>query len=104
MGTPQPEQHELLLDESLVEWTAYWDARGPLTAALERRKAWEYKVRCEFAARGLKPLPWVADEIRSGKAERIRNRSLRNLVRNRAILARLRRQGYTFDAEHRLVA
>ena len=53
-----------------------------------------------FAAQGLKPVPWVANNIRSGTFERDRNPSWENFWRNHAKLAMWRRQGYTFDSGH----
>jgi len=103
---PQADQQNEsdLLALSLAEWHAHWDVLGPLTRQLERRKALEYEVRCNFAAKGQVPRSWVADEIRSGEFERRRARSLRNLAHRAALRDMWRRQGYTFDSEHRLIA
>jgi hypothetical protein len=113
MGIPRPEDqekdHSLVLEASLEEWSAYWDEQGPLTAEGERRKRLEEEWRRNLVAAGstpaeMMPASWLIRDIRSGKYERDYNRWERNLWRNQVRRAMWRRQGYTFDAEHRLVA
>jgi hypothetical protein len=93
------------LARSLAECEAYW--RGvPFFAERRRRYETERKYRLECAERGYEPTPddWVITDIRSGEWERRRKRSMQNLLHDRARLTRLKREGYSFDAEHRLVA
>ena len=102
------ESRASLLEDSLAAVSAYWDAR-PLTAEGKRRKLEEEKVRrhlvanANIAADGM-PAGWLIEQIRSGESERLRAEGRRNYLMNRAKMARLRREGYTFDTEHRLVA
>lgn len=92
------------LAESRKECAAYWDQLGPLTAAQKRRKAHELAWRKNLAAAGAMPTPELIADIRSGEKDRRDHQSMQNLLRSRARLAQWRRDGYSFDAEHRLVA
>jgi len=103
------ESRASLFADSLAAVSAYWDAQGPLTAEGKRRKLEEEKVRrhlvanAKIAADGM-PAGWLIEQIRSGESERLRAEGRRNYLMNRAKMARLRREGYTFDVEHRLIA
>jgi hypothetical protein len=89
---------------SLAEWQAYWGSLEKLTPAQNRRQKVELEYRLGLIKLGQLPLASQIDEIRSGVYERQKAESLRNMYRNRARLAMWKRQGYTFDAQHRLVA
>lgn len=97
---------QAVLARSLVDCEAYWNALGTLTKAEERRREHECEVRTICAAQGCDvPAPddpMIAD-IRSGKKERRDKRSMQALLRDQAKLAKWKREGYSFDAEHRLV-
>jgi hypothetical protein len=90
--------------ESLAEHADYWSGLGTLTPAQRRWSAFELELREELAAKGEKPAEWLIAEIRTGQWERCQRRSMRNMLRSQAKLAMWRREGYTFDAEHRLLA
>jgi hypothetical protein len=64
----------------------------------------EAELRANLAAKGEEPAEWLVDEIRSGAWKQRQRQNMRNLQRNQVRLVRLKREGYTFDAEHRLVA
>src|SRR5215204_1818398 len=53
---------------------------------------------------GAEPQEWVKEAIRSGEWDRRQAENLRNMRRSVQRLAQLKREGYSFDAEHRLVA
>jgi hypothetical protein len=57
-----------------------------------------------LAAQGLLPADWLVADIRSGAKESRDRQSRRNMLRNLAKLAHWKREGYSFDAERRLVA
>jgi hypothetical protein len=78
-------------------------AQDELTAG-ERRSRFEAELRAALAARGEQPAEWLITEIRSGVWERRQRRNMRNLLLNRAKLAQWKRDGYSFDEKHRLVA
>jgi hypothetical protein len=97
------------LAESLAEHAAYWNSLGALTPAQKRWKAHELAWRKNLAAAAqtraeAMPATWLIASIRSGEKERRDQRSMQNLLRDRARLAQWRREGYSFDSEHRLVA
>jgi hypothetical protein len=103
------ERRALLLKASLAAFSAYWAAQGPQTAEGKRRKLEEEKLRRQLVASAkiatdAMPAGWLIEQIRSGESERLRAEGRRNYLMNRAKLARLRREGYAFDAQHRLVA
>jgi hypothetical protein len=79
-------------------------ARDVAELELAERARVEREVRESLAARGEEPAAWVIETIRSGQWKRRAARNLKTLHRNRGHLARLRREGYTFDSERRLVA
>jgi hypothetical protein len=90
---------------SLADCEAYWNAQGKqLRAAQERWRAHEREWRANLAAQGLLPAEWLVADIRSGAKERRDQRNMQALLHDRARLARLKRDGYSFDANHRLVA
>ena len=89
---------------SLADCQAYWLALGTLTAAQKRWREHEREWRTNLAAQGLLPAEWLVADIRSGAKERRDRQSMQNLLRDRARLASLKQAGYSFDAEHRLVA
>jgi hypothetical protein len=93
-----------VLAESLAEHSAYWGSHGKLRPEQERWKAFELEMRENYAAKGEKPTDRIISEIRSGRWEKQQQRSMAELKRQRARLAWLRHEGYTFDADHRLVA
>jgi hypothetical protein len=112
---------EAALAQSLGDCNAHWDEQGELTAEQKRRKFEEETFRrglavnaktaerdlglsAEAAVLAAKPVEWAIELIRSGESERLRVEGRRNYLMNRAKLARWRREGYTFDAEHRMVA
>jgi hypothetical protein len=64
----------------------------------------EAELRANLAAKGEEPADWLIAEIRSGRWKQRQRQNMRNLQRNQVRLVRLKREGYTFDAEHRLVA
>jgi hypothetical protein len=92
---------------SLADWAAYWNAQGPLNAGQRRWRYFERELRINCAAKGCE-VPDAGDrsiaEIRCGKWEQRQRESMHNLSRDRARLARWKREGYSFDEEHRLVA
>jgi DNA-directed RNA polymerase subunit RPC12/RpoP len=90
--------------ECVAEHADYWSALGTLTRAQKRWSAFELELRKNMAAKGEKPVEGLVGEIRSGRWEQRQQRNMRNLLRDRARLAMWKREGYTFDAEHRLVA
>jgi hypothetical protein len=92
------------LAKSVAACDAYWKPLEPLTQKQERRKAIELQCRKGFVKIGETPTARVVEEIRSGEYERQVAESRKNLLKNRAKLLRWRREGYTFDAQHRLVA
>jgi hypothetical protein len=97
------------LRDSLADHAAYWSSLGELTPAQKRWQAVEEKLRKNLAAQATMrtdamPAAWQLKEIRSGRWEQRQRQNMQNLLRNRARLWRLRRDGYSFDAEHRLVA
>jgi hypothetical protein len=96
-----------VLAQSLADHAAYWDVLGPLTPAQRRWRDFERELRTNMAAQG-RQVPAANDpiiaEIRSGAWESRQRRNMQNLLRNRARLAQWKREGYSFDAEHRLVA
>jgi hypothetical protein len=103
------EDRQQWLRESLADHRAYWDSQNPLTRAQMRWKAFEESFRRNLVAQAetradVMPNPRIVDEVRSGQWEQRQRRNLENMLRSRARLAQLRRDGYTFDAEHRLVA
>ena len=105
----EEESRALLLRDSLAELSAYWDAQGHLTAEQKRRQLEEEKWRRQLAAKAesaaeAMPAGRLIEQVRSGESERLRAEGRRNYLMNRAKLARWRREGYTFDAQHRLVA
>jgi hypothetical protein len=100
----EPATAERVAVESLAEHAAYWSSLGELTPAQKRWSASELEWRKNMAAKGDKPVEWLIGEIRSGRRERQQQRNMRNLLRDRARLAMWKREGYTFDAEHRLVS
>jgi len=53
---------------------------------------------------GAEPQEWLKEAIRSGEWDRRQAENLRNMRRSVQRLAQLKREGYSFDAEHRLVA
>jgi hypothetical protein len=93
-----------VLARSLAEHEAYWNALGTLTPAQRRWSKFERKLRIDLAAKGEKPPEWLIAEIRCGRWEQRQQESMRNLLHGKARLARLKHEGYSFDAEHRLVA
>jgi hypothetical protein len=93
-----------VLVRSLAEHAAYWDAQGTLTKAQRRWSTFERELRTNLAAKGRLPNPKIIAMVRSGEWERRQRQNMRNLLHNQARLARLKREGYSFDAEHRLVA
>jgi hypothetical protein len=92
---------------SLAECDACWNALGTLTKAQRRWRERERELRINVAAQGGQ-VPEAGDpiieEIRSGRWEKRQRKNMRNLRRDRAKLAMWKREGYSFDAEHRLVA
>jgi hypothetical protein len=90
--------------DTLAEHEAFWSVRGPLTEAQERWCAFELELRRNMAANGETPAEWLIAEIRSGRWEARQRQNRENMIHHLARLARLRREGYSFDAEHRLVA
>jgi hypothetical protein len=64
----------------------------------------EAELRANLAAQGEEPADWLIAEIRSGRWKQRQRQNMRNLQHVQARLTRLKREGYTFDAEHRLVA
>jgi hypothetical protein len=100
---------EGILTESLAEHATYWNAvkaaqGGRLTAAQERWKQHELEWRVNLARKEQKPADWLVADIRCGNKERRDRANMEELQRSRARLAMWRREGYSFDAEHRLVA
>lgn len=93
-----------VLARSLADCEAYWDAQGALSVEQERWREDERELRTNLAGKGLLPNPSVIAKIRSGEAERSSIEARRNMLRNQARLASLKQAGYSFDAEHRLVA
>jgi len=93
---------DVALAESLAEHANYWNQRGGLTAAQKRWSAFELELRTNL--KGEKPAEWLLGEIRSGRWEKQQHQNMLNAVRNRVKLVQWKREGYTFDAEHRLVA
>jgi hypothetical protein len=92
---------------SLADWEAYWNAQGPLSAPQRRWRKFERELRINCAAKGC-GVPAADDptiaEIRCGIWERQQRENMRRLLRDRAKLALWKREGYSFDADHRLVA
>jgi hypothetical protein len=92
---------------SLADCEEYWNAQGTLTAAQKRRREFERELRTNCAAQGC-GVPAANDpiiaQIRSGEWERRQKRIGRQMRRDQAKLAQWKREGYSFDAEHRLVA
>lgn len=99
-----PEVAGEVLARSLTAWAAYWNAQGTLTRAQKRWREHERKWRTNLAAQGLLPADWLVADIRCGAKERRDKRSMQSLLRDRAKLAKWKREGYSLDAEHRLVA
>jgi hypothetical protein len=64
----------------------------------------ERKLRADYDELGLVPAAWLVDEVRSGEWRKRQRRNSQAIRRNRARLAQLKRDGYTFDSERRLVA
>jgi hypothetical protein len=93
-----------VLARSHADCEAYWDALGPLTTAQKRWRMSERVMRVELALAGDLPADWLIPMIRSGKWEKRQQRNMQNLLRDRARLAMWKREGYSFDEEHRLVA
>lgn len=85
---------------------AYWGEPAELPRDLRRRYEVERKYRLGCLNRGCVPDDgdWEIREIRSGQWERRTKRNDRNIRRDQAKLAQWKRDGYSFDAEHRLVA
>ena len=83
---------------------AYWGDPAKLSRVMRRRYELERKYRLECAERGYEPTPddWVVAEMRSGEWERRTSRNMQNLLRDRAKLAKWKREGYWFDEERRL--
>ena len=85
-----------------AELRASWGDPEALSPAFRRRYEIERGVR--FGLKGDEPALWVLRDIRSGEWERRTKRNMRNLLRDKAKLARWKRDGYWFDAERRLRA
>jgi hypothetical protein len=64
----------------------------------------EAELRSNLAAQGEEPADWLIAEIRSGRWKQRQRQNMQNLLRNQVRLVRLKREGYTFDSKHRLVA
>jgi hypothetical protein len=85
-----------VLARSLAEHEAYWNALGTLSRAQLRWRDFERKLRINLAARGLPPPESgdpIIEEIRSGQWERRQRRNMEALLRDRAKLAKGRREG-----------
>jgi hypothetical protein len=95
---------EVVLARSLADCEAYWNAQGRLSAAQERWREHERQWRTNLGTWGLLPAERLVADIRSGEKERRDQQNMRNLQRSKARLAQWKREGYTFDEEHRLVA
>jgi hypothetical protein len=107
--SPEPLDPERILAQSLTEHVADWDALqadqdGELSTAQKRWKEHELEWRMNLAKQGQMPAVWLIADIRSGKKEQRDRANMENFLRNQAKLAKWRREGYSFDAEHRLVA
>ena len=87
-----------------VALEAFWGDPAKLAPVQRRRYEFEKKLRLDLAAKGEEPADWLIEEIRSGEWARRQQRNSLNMVRNRARLARWKREGYWFDLEHRLRA
>jgi hypothetical protein len=90
--------------QSLAECETYWNAQGALSAAQKRSREKEREFRTACAAQGIPPNPSIIAKIRSGEFERQAKQAKQRNQEHLDYLARLRREGYSFDAEHRLVA
>jgi hypothetical protein len=93
-----------VLARSLADWRMYWDWLGAPSAAQRRWRDFERDLRISLAKEGQLPAQWLIAEIRCGKWEKRQRLIKRNMLRHQAKLATWKREGYTFDAEHRLVA
>jgi hypothetical protein len=102
---PCNEVADVLTEQEVdADLRAHWGDRDKLSPSLRRRYDAERELRLDLAKKGQKPAPWIVEEIRAG-AWFVRQRGiLLNIRRTRGRLARLKRDGYSFDAEHRLVA
>jgi hypothetical protein len=69
----------------------------------QSRRELEQRLDAELADEG-GLADWLRAEIRSGEWERRQRRNYQNILPDRARLAQLKREGYTFDSERRLVA
>jgi hypothetical protein len=74
---------------SLADCEEHWNALGrPLTKAEKRWREHEREWRTSLATDGLLPADSLVADIRSGAKERRDKRSMRNLLRDRAKLAK----------------
>jgi hypothetical protein len=77
------------------------------SAEQKRWRKFERELRTNCASQGC-GVPAADDpiiaEIRSGAWEKRQQRNMQNMLRDRAKLAQWKREGYSFDVEHRLVA
>jgi hypothetical protein len=92
---PRVEPGEVLA-RSLADGAAYWDSQGTLTKAQERWREDECEWRTKLAAEGLLLADSLAADIRSGAKERRDKRSIQDMLRDRARLARLKSEGHSF--------
>lgn len=100
MPPPEPEPAA----SPIVAFEEFWGDPEQLT---DQRRRWyesELELRSSLAEKGEEPATWIILMIRSGAWEKRKRQNRLNMRRNRGMLARLRREGYTFDAEHRLRA
>jgi hypothetical protein len=92
---------------SLAELDEFWGDPATLSRSQRRWREFERELRANLAAQGGQ-VPEAGDptieEIRSGAWEKRHRQNMQNLLRDRAKLAQWRREGYTFDSEHGLVA
>jgi hypothetical protein len=83
---------------------AFWGEPDELPPDRRRWYEQEHRLRISLAEKGEEPATWIILMIRTGAWEARQRQNRLNMRVNRGRLARLRREGYTFDAEHRLVA
>jgi hypothetical protein len=103
VGKYHCDRHQAILEKQRAAVGRRNSERAAERRASKSRRELEQRLDAELADEG-GLADWLRAEIRSGEWERRQRRNYQNILRARARLAQLKREGYTFDSERRLVA